>query len=236
MTSSSKKTFHSSAFHSSAFPSFGEPTTAVPDFGGELLPELSTPQERYDHGYKRGYMAGYAEGARAAEAERAADLAVQKTAWAAQEARADALLLRLASATEQYARDFGGRDLALTEALLLSAFDLAEAVVGREIKTTPALALEVARSALSELPTGPAVVRVNPADRQMVEEAAERTRRAGEHLTILAGPEVGPGGCIVTSGAKTADARIEEALARARVALLSEAAPAEAGTGGEGAR
>ena len=50
----------------------GEPTTSVPGFidMGAVLPELSSPQERYDHGFKRGYLAGYAEGARQAQAER----------------------------------------------------------------------------------------------------------------------------------------------------------------------
>ena len=44
-------------------------------------------------------------------------------------------------------------------------------------------------------------------------------------VTVMADPVVGPGGCIVTSGAKTVDARIEEALARARAALCSPADP-----------
>ena len=53
------------------------PTTTLPSSidMDALLPELNSPQERYDHGYKRGYLAGYAERARQAEAERAADLA-----------------------------------------------------------------------------------------------------------------------------------------------------------------
>ena len=203
--------------------SFGEPTTRIPsDLEATILPELSTPQERYDYGWKRGYMAGYAEGARAAEAERAADLIAQKTAWASKESRISALVGNLASATESYLGSFGGRDLALSERLLAAAFQLAEAVVGCETRTRPALALDVARAALAEMPTGPAVVRVNPGDKEVVERAAGALGAAFEHVTIKADETVGPGGCIVSSGPTTADARIEEALSRARAALLGK--------------
>lgn len=208
--------------------SFGEPTTRIPsDLEATILPELSTPQERYDYGWKRGYMAGYAEGARAAEAERAADLVAQKTAWANKEARMSALVSSLADATEGYLGSFGGRDLALTERLLSAAFQLAEAVVGCEIRTRPALALDIARAALADMPTGPAVVRVNPGEKEVVEEAAAALGPAWRHVTIKADETVSPGGCTVSSGATTADARIEEALSRARAALLgkSQVAP-----------
>ena len=71
-----------------------EPTTTLPSSidMDALLPELNSPQERYDHGYKRGYLAGYAEGARQALAERAADLASEKNASSATQARAKAAL------------------------------------------------------------------------------------------------------------------------------------------------
>ncbi len=63
-------------------------------------------------------------------------------------------------------------------------------------------------------------MRVNPADEEMMAEAATAlatTRRDG--LVVRADPAVGPGGCVVTSGATTVDARVEEALLRARAAF-----------------
>jgi flagellar assembly protein FliH len=217
----------SSNEHPLLLASFGEPTTRIPgDLDSNLLAELSTPQERYDNGWKRGYMAGYAEGARAAEAERAAGLAAHKTTWAAKESRVSALLGQLEEATAGYLASFGDRDLALTERLLAAAFDLAEAVVGCELHTRPALALDVARAALADMPAGPAIVHVNPVDLPVVEEAAKALRPSLEHLTYQADETVGAGGCIVSSGARTADARIEEALSRARAALLAESPPA----------
>jgi flagellar assembly protein FliH len=199
-----------------------EPTTTLPSSidMDALLPELNSPQERYDHGYKRGYLAGYAEGARQAQQERAAELESQKNAWSATQARASALLGQLASATEQYVVRFGPREAAMTEEVIAAAFELAAAVVGSELRTQPERAVEVAKALLADLPTGPAIVRVNPADEAMMAEAATAllaTRR--ESLVVRADPAVGPGGCIVTSGATTVDARVEEALLRARAAF-----------------
>jgi flagellar assembly protein FliH len=194
-----------------------------------LLPELNSPQERYDHGYKRGYLAGYAEGARQAQAERAADMASEKNAWSATQARAGALLSQLASATEQYVARFGPREAAMTEEVIAAAFQLAAAVVGSELRTRPERAVEVAKALLADLPTGPAIVRVNPVDEAMMAEAATAlaaTRRDG--LVVRADPAVGLGGCIVTSGATTVDARIEEALLRARAAFCEPNADPDA--------
>jgi flagellar assembly protein FliH len=202
-----------------ALPSFGEPTTIVPgDFG--LLPELSTPQERYDNGWKRGYMAGYAEGARAAQAEHAEELTAQKTIWAAKEAKVSTLVTQLASATESYVARMGQRDLAFTEQLLRAAFELAEAVVHCELQTRPDLALAVARSVLADMPAGPATIRVNPSCAGIVERAVVKVAPGARTVTVVPDPAVDDGGCIVTAGAKTADARIEEALQRAKKALL----------------
>ena len=149
------------------------PTTTLPNFieVGMMLPELTTPQERYDRGFQRGYMAGYAEGARQAQAEGAAELASQ-AAWAATQARASALVSQLASATDEYLARWGGRDLAMTEELMAAAFSLAEAVVGCELRARPDRALEVARATLASLPAGPVVVRVHPDDEVFMRDAS----------------------------------------------------------------
>ncbi|HXR23632.1 MAG TPA: FliH/SctL family protein [Acidimicrobiales bacterium] len=203
-------------------PTSMEPTTTLPSSidMDALLPELNSPQERYDHGYKRGYLAGYAEGARQAQAERAADLATQKNAWTATQARASALLGQLGSAAEQYVAQYGPREAAMTEEVIAAAFELAATVVGNELRSRPERAVEVAKALLADLPTGPAIVRVNPADEAMMAEAATAlaaTRR--DSLVVRADPAVGLGGCIVTSGATTVDARVERALLRARAAF-----------------
>jgi flagellar assembly protein FliH len=219
-------------------PTSTEPTTTLPgsiDMTA-LLPELNSPQERYDHGYKRGYLAGYAEGARQAEAERADDLAQQRNTWTANQARVGALLSQLASATEQYVARYGPREAAMTEEVVKAAFSLAESIVGYELRAKPERAIDVARALLAELPTGPAIVRVNPADEAlMTEAAAAMVATRNDSLIVRADATVGPGGCIVTSGATTVDARVEEALLRAREAFCEQNDAAETGPYGTAA-
>ena len=126
-------------------------TTSLPGFVemGAVLQELTTPQERYDHGFQKGYMAGYVEGARQAQAESAGELASHKAAWAAAQARASALVSQLASAADEYLARWGARDIALTEELIGAAFELAEAVVACELRTRPDRPLQVARAVLA---------------------------------------------------------------------------------------
>ena len=200
-----------------------------------VLPELTTPQERYDHGYQRGYTAGYAEGARQAHAELAADLATHKAAWAAEEARASALLARLATAADHYVDVYGPREAELTDAAVRTAFELAEAIIGRELSLRPDRAIEMARQVLRTLPTGPAIVRVNPDDVSLLEAAGPTLGNGAQQVTLVADPAVGAGGCIVSSGATSVDARLGVALEAARQAFCDGveapggAAPASAG-------
>ncbi len=195
-------------------------TTSIPGFVemGAVLQELTSAQERYDHGFQKGYLAGYTEGARQAQAENAADLASHKAVRAAAQARTDALVSQLASATEGYLAQWGARDLALTEDLMAAAFELAEAVVACELRARPDRALQVAKAVLAELPTGPVVVRVHPSDEDFLREATA-LGRPQPAVTIVTDATVGPGGCVVTSGGSTIDARVAEALRRARQAF-----------------
>ena len=84
---------------------------------------------------------GTPTGARQAQAERAADLASHKASWAATQARAGKLLGRLGSRHPGVHGPFGGAEApGLTEQLIGAAFELAEAVVGGELRTRPDLA------------------------------------------------------------------------------------------------
>lgn len=197
----------------------------------DVLPELTTPQERYDHGYKRGYMAGYAEGVRQAQAEHAAELAAQKAASAASQSRAAALLSKLSTATEQYLAVYGPREAQLTDEVVLAAFELAEAVVDCELRTRPERAVEVAHRALMGLPTGPAIVRAHPDDVPFFQQASHSLGNGAQKVAIVADPSVGVGGCIITSGATTVDARLTVALAKARQAFLADDEDGQAGPG-----
>src|SRR5579875_1443527 len=215
-------------------PASAGPTTVLPASVDDALPELTTLQERYDHGYQKGFMAGYAEGVRQAQAERAADLANHKAACAAAQARASSLLGHLAAAADEQLARLAGQSAALTE-------ELVEAALGAELRCRPERALEAARQALAGLPPEPAVVRVNPQDEPLLRGGLHSepapatapaqpglhpsaTARSGQAVTVVADPGVEPGGCIVTVGATTIDARVGQALARAREAFYRASA------------
>ncbi len=209
-------------------------TTSLPGFieMGEVLQELTSAQERYDHGFQKGYMAGYAEGARQAQAETAADLAAHQAVRAAAQARAGALVSQLARAADEYLARWGTRDVALTEQLTGAAFELAEAIVACELRLRPDRPLQVARAVLADLPTGPVVARVHPDDEAFIRDALAREGTAG--VSIVIDPAVGPGGCVVSCRGTTVDARVAEALRRAREAFceLAEAPGVRTGDAG----
>jgi flagellar biosynthesis/type III secretory pathway protein FliH len=197
-------------------------TTSLPGFVemGEVLQELTSAQERYDHGFQKGYMAGYAEGARQAQAESAAELASHQAVWAAAQARAGALVRQMAGAAEEYLARWGARDVALSDQLIGAAFELAEAVVACELRSRPDRPLQVAKAVLADMPTGPVTVRVHPDDEAFMGDALA-TAGAAPSVTIVTDPAVGAGGCVVMCGGTTVDARVSEALRRARDAFCA---------------
>lgn len=202
-------------------PASAGPTTVLPGHLAETLPELTTLQERFDHGYEKGFMAGYAEGARQAQAERAADLATHKAAYAATQARATNLLDRLEAEMDGQLARLRRESAELTDELVEIAFQLAEAVLGAELRLRPERALEAARQALASLPLGPAVVRVNPEDEPLFTSGPSplATTPGGQGVSVAGDPKVERGGCVVSAGAATVDARVSTALARAREAF-----------------
>jgi flagellar biosynthesis/type III secretory pathway protein FliH len=195
-------------------------TTSIPGFVemGVVLQELTSAQERYDHGFQKGYMAGYTEGARQAQAENAADLASHKAVWASAQARASSLVSQLTSATEEYLARWGARDVTLSEDLIGAAFELAEAVVTCELHTRPDRPLQVAKAVLADMPAGPVVVRVHPDDEAFMRDTMALGGTV-PGVTVVTDAAVGTGGCIVTCGGTTVDARVAEALRRARAAF-----------------
>jgi flagellar biosynthesis/type III secretory pathway protein FliH len=136
----------------------------------------------------------------------------------------------LASATEEYLARWGARDVTVTEDLMGAAFELAEAVVACELRARPDRALEVAKAVLADLPTGPVVVRVHPADEAFMREAIALGSPVPA-VTIVTDTAVGTGGCVVTCAGTTVDARVAEALLRAREAFCEP--PAGPGAGGD---
>ena len=156
-------------------------------------------------GHNAGYAAGLAEAR--AETQAAADRARSEQSSALQ-----ALVAAVAQAQGVLQTEHDHLEHAAVEL----AFQIAQAVLARELQLSSSPGLEAISRALAESPESEgAVVRMNPADVEAVAGLAQ----LGETVTIVPDPAVGAGGCVLEVGAALVDARIESALERVRKVL-----------------
>jgi flagellar assembly protein FliH len=156
--------------------------------------------------YQEGYQAALAEAAVSDEATEAA-----------QASRVfDALIGAAASARSQ-------REAALAQAeheAVELAFELAEALLGREVSLSPSLSIEAVKRALALVPHGEdLVVRLHPEDVVTPEELQALVIDAS--VKVVVDPEVEAGGCVVEAGPCRIDAQIGPAMTRARALIDS---------------
>lgn len=166
--------------------------------------------------------AGYQEGYQAALAQAAAG----EAAAAAQRASrlSDALLAAAASARSHRAEAVSQAE---HEAVEL-AFELAEAVLGREISLHPSLTIEAVKRAVALVPRGEdLVIRLHPGDAITAEDLQALVADAS--VKVVADPDVEQGGCVVEAGPCRIDAQIGPAMARAR-ALIESVGQGKRGT------
>jgi len=157
-------------------------------------------------GYQEGFAAGLADAATGDEA-----------ALAARASRlSDALIASAASARSHRAEAVA---LAEQEAVEL-AFELAEALLGREISLNPSLSLEAVKRAVALVPQGEdLVVRLHPGDVITPEELQALV--ADTSVKVVHDPDVEIGGCVVEAGPCRIDAQIGSAMERARTLINS---------------
>lgn len=166
-------------------------------------------------GYADGHARGLADGLAAGEAA-AAEAARRQRADAT--AAVDAALDALAAATTEV---LAGRDDTVTgleRALAGAAFELAEALLGRELE----LASSPGRDALTRAlrlaeGTEAVVVRMHPDDVATLGDHADLA--PGRDVTVVADPTVERHGCLVQVGDGCVDAQLGPALARVREVL-----------------
>lgn len=191
------------------------PAPARPAPLGPMLSELAGPAERRARAREDGFDAGYNDGLAAAIADHAAAVAAETARAAEARSRSAALLAALAAAVDEWTaaarRTAEGAALDTVEAAIL----LTEAVIGHELRHSDAPVRDALARALATVPDGAAEVRVNPADRGLLDTHDHH----GRTLRIIEDDSVEPGGCIVRAGCSTVDATVSEALARVRAAL-----------------
>ena len=161
------------------------------------------------HGYDDGYQAGMVEGLAAGRAAAAAEAA-------AAVARAEALFRSLVEAADDLRRRQALELSGLEDTLARTAFDLASAVVGRELQLSSSPGADALARALALVPAGcMATARLHPGD-------VASLGAAPEAVAVIADPAIEPGGCILEVGDSRIDAQLGSALDRVRAALLGD--------------
>lgn len=181
-----------------------------------------------DAGHDAGFEAGYAEGLQTARVQ-AAEEARQARA------RLDRACDALAQASDAAERAFAERHAALEQSVAAFAFELVEALVGRELELATHPGRDaVARALAADRGTLPATARIHPADAETFSGTDAGLLAGSRTLTFVVDESVEPGGALVDIGGATIDAQLSTALERVREVLIGEAADSATGTGTEG--
>lgn len=180
--------------------------TAVEDV--EQAPRLPTAEEleqireqAREEGYREGHEQGHAEGLEAGRAEQ------------------EALLDRMREILRYLDHPLQALDSEVETQLTQLAFQIARAVVQRELSYSREQLLGVVRKALKQLPAQDRQITivVHPEDEAILRLAARE-----EDWTLEEDPSVAPGGCRIESGASRIDATLERRWATVAMQMLGE--------------
>jgi flagellar assembly protein FliH len=170
-----------------------------------------------------GYAVGWAEGRRAAdeaaalEASVAAGERAEAAARAAHDVAAALQALHAAASALEARAVVPAAELA--DAVTAGAFELAQALLGRELSLAVDPGLDAIRRALVMLPEGrPVTVRLNPDDASVTRESLA-SASLGREIHVVPDPAVEPGGAVVDCDATRVDAQLGLALQRVREVL-----------------
>lgn len=171
----------------------------------------------------RGYAAGYAQGARAAERELAERRAALEAEFAAASNEARDTRARQGAAVETMLAALERRLTPVVasaqESLAAAAIDLAEAVLGAELRDDESSARSVVARVTSSVDAmATTSVRVNPGELPLLAELLG----ADSSIALVGDPSLARGDAIAELPNGFLDARIGSALGRARAALLEE--------------
>ncbi|WP_051427342.1 FliH/SctL family protein [Arthrobacter sp. H20] len=198
-------------------------STDLPVFA-HTFPTLAVPERgSADRSHAQGHAAGYAAGIRAAVEElrqSAAAHQAERTAFQQRErARIDQAVRGLEAAALAFVEKVATVHAA-SEALVHSAaLDLAEAVVGAQLRSGDAAQLALARALQNVDPGDVRRVRLSAADWASLDENARSTIG----VVVIADASLASGDAMVDLADGYLDARIGSALARARQALEAPA-------------
>jgi flagellar assembly protein FliH len=172
-----------------------------------------------------GYAAGWAQGRHAAQ--NAAETEAEAAAIRAQEA-ADQRAATVRQAIMALATAAAGLESRVVpvatdfeDTIVATAFSIAEAVLGRELRTATEPGAEALARVLALAPgVRPVTVRLCPADLATVTSTSGGTTEIdGRTITLIADPTLSPGDAVAECDATLIDARIAPAVERVRQIL-----------------
>ncbi len=177
----------------------------------DLVVDRALVDSAMDDGYRAGYDAGFTAGLEdsasaieSRERDRAQQFAV--------------VLDRLAAAADEIASEHAAVIATVEKDVVAIAFEIAQALLGRELRVIDDRGRDALRRALQFAPpVGPVVARLHPDDVTMLGNPESIV--AGRSLTVTADTSLEPGDAIVDVSAARIDARIGPALARIREVL-----------------
>ncbi|WP_330186215.1 FliH/SctL family protein [Dactylosporangium sp. AC04546] len=169
-----------------------------------------------------GYADGWAQGMREAQAsadEEADRVAAEMAAMAdMHRRRVERALQAVGAAAAELERRMVPAAQDVEEQIVATAFALAEAVLGRELRTTTEPGREALARVLALAPSGsPVTVRLNPDDRRTIGQ--RELVLDGRTVSIVEDAGLQPGDAIAICAATTIDARLGPALERVREVL-----------------
>jgi flagellar biosynthesis/type III secretory pathway protein FliH len=168
-----------------------------------------------------------------AQARAAGEAEGRAAALAAVRAEAESSLSALGNAVQSVVELQSQAIASLERDATELALALSEQILAGALSVEPERVLDVTRNALRHLAERRRVtVVVNPADLELVSQAAERLRTelgGIEHLAVQSDRRIGPGGAVARTEAGEIDAAIETQLARAREIAAAALAGGAAG-------
>jgi flagellar assembly protein FliH len=162
-------------------------------------------------GNREGFATGYSDGQLAAVAE-IADL----------KRHLQSLLVVMRDQLGELGKIEASLLAQLEGAIVATGFELAEAILVNEVRTSLNPGAEAITRALALAPTGAATatVHLHPDDVEVLGDVAPLA--LGTRLTIVANPSIEYGGCLLEVGNCVIDAQLGPALQRARDALFGD--------------
>lgn len=165
-------------------------------------------QQGFDQGYpegknqglQEGLLQGQDEGKRLGLEDAAAEISL-KTAELAE------LITQLQTPLLQI-------NEAVKEQLTKLAVQMAQAVIGVEVKTNPAVILQTLSDAVAVLPmqTEQVIIKLNPTDLSVIEQHYSTEELAARHWQLRAEPTLEQGGCLIETPVSSIDRSLKQRL------------------------